>query len=101
MTFGEIVKTAGDALSPGADITFFIWKLCSGITHGDFWTTPGAAQMAKLPGAPPGTGAFKIAANVKILMYVTTRHAHDQPGLALVRPTLTPALLRGSFRESA
>lgn len=74
--FGEIVKAAGGALSPGADMNFFSWKLCSGITHGDFWTTPGAAQMAELPGAPPGTGTFKITANVKILMYVTTVATH-------------------------
>jgi hypothetical protein len=74
--FGEIVKSAGAALSPGADITFFIWKLCSGITHGDFWTTPSAAQMAELPGAPPGVGTFKITANLKILMYVTTVATH-------------------------
>ena len=47
-------------------------KLCSGIAHGDFWTTWSAAQRVELPGAPDGAGTFKIEASVKMLMYVTT-----------------------------
>jgi hypothetical protein len=74
--YGEIVQAAGGALGAGADVIFFCWKLCSGIAHGDFWTTPNAAQMVELPGAPAGMGTFKITANIKILMYVTTVTTH-------------------------
>jgi hypothetical protein len=70
--FAKIVEAAGGAPGLGADVIVLVWRLCSGITHGDFWTTPGAAQMAELPGAPPGMGTFKVTANIKILMYVTT-----------------------------
>lgn len=33
---------------------------------------PGAAQRVELPGAPEGVGTFKLEANIKMLMYVTT-----------------------------
>jgi hypothetical protein len=56
----------------GGDLAFLSWKLCSGFTHGDSWATWGAADRVELPGAPPGLGAFKIEANVKMLAYVTT-----------------------------
>ena len=68
--YWEIVKAAGTG--PGADVIPLIWKLCSGMTHGDFWTTWAAAERVELPGAPPGLGSFKITANVQTLMYVTT-----------------------------
>jgi len=70
--FGQIVKAAGGGSGPGADVSLLVWRMCSGIAHGDFWTTPAVAEMAELPGAPPGIGAFEITANIKILMYVTT-----------------------------
>ncbi len=65
---GGFLETGG----PGADAIPFSWKLCSGVAHGDFWTTWGLAERAELPGAPPGLGSFKITANVQTLMYVTT-----------------------------
>lgn len=65
---------AGSA--PGAAVIYVSWKLCSGITHGDFWTTPGAAEMVELPDTTPGVGTFKITANVRTLMYVTTITTH-------------------------
>jgi hypothetical protein len=48
--------------------------MCSGIAHGDFWPTWSAMQRVELPGAgaPQGTGTFKIEANIRLLMYVTT-----------------------------
>ena len=70
-TYTEIVKTVGDACGPAASMIYLSWKLCSGIAHGDFWTTWSAAQRVELPGAPDGFGTFKIEANVKMLMYVT------------------------------
>ena len=33
-------------------------------------------QRVELPGAPEGTGTFKIEADVKLLMYVTTLAAN-------------------------
>lgn len=72
VSYSEIVKAASSTLGGGAILIPLSWKLCSGMTHGDFWTTFGAAERAELPGAPPGLGTFKITANVKMLMYVTT-----------------------------
>jgi hypothetical protein len=57
---------------PAASMIYLSWKLCSGIAHGDFWTTWSAAQRVELPGTPDGVGTFRIEANVKLLMYVTT-----------------------------
>lgn len=71
-TYSEIVKAVGDASGPAATMIYLSWKLCSGIAHGDFWTTWSAAQRVELPGAPEGTGSFKIEANLKLLMHVTT-----------------------------
>ena len=70
--YRAIVKAASSALGPGGDLAFLSWKLCSGFTHGDSWATWGAADRVELPGAPPGLGGFKIEANVKMLVYVTT-----------------------------
>jgi hypothetical protein len=69
--YREIAKAAAGS-GPGADVFPLTWRLCSGIAHGDSWTTWGAAERAELPGAPPGLGSFKITANVQTLMYVTT-----------------------------
>ena len=52
-------------------MTYLSWKLCSGMAHGDFWPTWSGMDRVELPGATPGTGAFKIEANVKLLLYVT------------------------------
>lgn len=54
--YGEIVKAAGSALNPGADMIFFSWRMCSGIAHGDFWTLFPASDSVEIPGAPPGMG---------------------------------------------
>ncbi len=62
----------GAARGPAASMIYLSWKLCSGMAHGDFWTTWSAAQRVALPGAPDGVGTFKIEANVKMLMHVTT-----------------------------
>jgi hypothetical protein len=71
-TYTEIVQAVGDSAGTAASVIYLSWKLCSGIAHGDFWPTWSAMQRVELPGAPQGTGAFKIEANVKLLMYVTT-----------------------------
>jgi hypothetical protein len=71
VTYTEVVKAVGDASRPAATMIYLSWKLCSGIAHGDFWTTWSVAQRVELPGAPEGTGSFKVEANLKLLMHVT------------------------------
>jgi len=70
--YQEIVTGAASALGPDPTVIPFAWRLCSGISHGDLWTTLSAAQRTELPGAPPGMGSFMAAANVQTLMYVST-----------------------------
>lgn len=69
--YAEIVKEAAKELLPGSEAIPLTWKLCSGIAHGDFWTTLSAAEKVELPGAPPGMGSFRLTANLQILVYVT------------------------------
>jgi hypothetical protein len=86
-SYWEIVNAAGNTLGTGVAIIPLAWKLCSGIAHGDLWTTLSAAEMVELPGATPGFGTFRISANVKVLMYVTTFATHmTMLGLAPIRP---------------
>jgi hypothetical protein len=74
--YKEIVNAAGSTLSPGTSEILLIWKVCSGMTHGDFWTTWNAGDRVELPGAPPGVGAFNFEAKVGILMNVTAAATH-------------------------
>lgn len=69
--YKEIVQAAGGGTGPAADVTYLSWKLCSGMAHGDFWPTWSATNRVELPGAPEGTGTFRIEANIKLLLYVT------------------------------
>jgi hypothetical protein len=69
--YKEIVQAAGGGSGPAADVIYLSWKLCSGMAHGDFWPTWSAMARVELPGAPEGTGTFRIEANIKLLMYVT------------------------------
>lgn len=69
--YREIVEAAGTALAPGSPATVFVWSLCSGITHGDFWTTLNAAERVELPGAPAGMVSLKITADVEKLRFAT------------------------------
>ena len=74
--YWEIVNKANEALMPSSKAIPFAWKLCSGIAHGDFWTTISAAERVELPDAPPGIGSFRISTNLKNLIYVTTVATH-------------------------
>lgn len=69
--YKEIVQAAGGGTGPAADVTYLSWKLCSGMAHGDFWPTWSGLDRVELPGAPAGTGAFRIGANLSLLLYVT------------------------------
>jgi hypothetical protein len=71
-SYTEIVQAVSDSAGTAAGVIYLSWKLCSGIAHGDFWPTWSAIQRVELPGAPQGTGTFKIEADVRLLMYVTT-----------------------------
>jgi hypothetical protein len=77
--YSEIVRAAGSALDSEAAVRFS-WKLCSGVTHGDLWTTLSAAEKVELPDAPPGLGAFKIEASLPTLKLVTI-YANIMTGL--------------------
>jgi hypothetical protein len=74
--YREILDEAGKALAPGSQATLFVWSLCSGITHGDFWTTINAAERVELPGAPAGMVSLKITADVGKLRFVTAVAIH-------------------------
>ena len=69
--YKDIVQAAGGGTGPAADVIYLSWKLCSGMAHGDFWPTWSGMDRVELPGASPGTGAFKIEANLKLLLHVT------------------------------
>jgi hypothetical protein len=70
--YREIVNEAGKALASGALATVFVWQLCSGMTHGDFWSTINAAEQIELPGAPAGMVSLKIMADVQKLKFAAT-----------------------------
>jgi hypothetical protein len=76
ISYREIVEEAGKALASGAPATLFVWRLCSGITHGDFWTTINAAEQIELPGAPAGMVSLKITADIEKLKFATTVATH-------------------------
>jgi hypothetical protein len=68
VSYGEIVKVAASTRRPGETAYVIIWKMCSGIAHGDLWTTLGVMSREELPGAPPDIAHLKITASVKTLM---------------------------------
>lgn len=76
VAYGEIVEEAGKALSPDSQAVLFVWRLCSGITHGDLWTTLNAAERVELPGAPAGMVSLKITANVEKLKFAASIATH-------------------------
>jgi hypothetical protein len=61
--YQEIVDAAGD----DRQLTELMWRVCSGMAHGDLWTTFAASQLARLPGASPKVGTFAVTANVGLL----------------------------------
>jgi hypothetical protein len=63
-------------LASGSPATLFVWRLCSGITHGDFWTTINAAERVELPGAPAGMVSPKITADVEKLQFAMAVAIH-------------------------
>jgi hypothetical protein len=77
VSYGEIVATAGaESGAPnGAQLAEFLWRLCSGIAHGDFWTTIAAADRIEMPGAPAGIAHMKVETSMENL-YVTTLVAY-------------------------
>jgi hypothetical protein len=46
-------------------------RLCSGVAHGDFWTTISAADRVDLAGAPAGIAHLKIEASMANLYTAT------------------------------
>jgi hypothetical protein len=78
--FSEIVRTAGGH-TVGEQIPELIWRLCSGMAHGDWWATLSASQRIELPGAPAGVVHNTIEANVTTLHF-TMRVAVDMTAFA-------------------
>jgi hypothetical protein len=76
VSYWAIVNEANDALAPRARAVQFGWKLCSAISHGDWWPTVMDAARTEVPGGPPGVARLHITANVQTLMYVTTFAVH-------------------------
>jgi hypothetical protein len=70
--YEEIVRFAGAKTATGEDVARFLWRMCSGIAHGDLWTTLSVADRVELPGAPAGTAHMKITANVETLLVTTS-----------------------------
>ena len=69
--YGEIIAAVSSPASPAADVNILCWRLCSGVAHGDFWTTINATDRIELPPISPDVGAFKITAHMGLLGYVT------------------------------
>jgi hypothetical protein len=67
----EIVGAAGAELPFEPRVSFVSWKLCSGMTHGDFWAVTAGMDQLRLPGAPAGMAALRLSANVSLLMHLT------------------------------
>jgi hypothetical protein len=69
--YSEIVKAVDQASSADSGIEVS-WKVCSAYAHGDMWASLGASRRTPMPGATkPGTGIFKIEADLRLLTTVT------------------------------
>jgi hypothetical protein len=68
VSYREIVKSAANTRRGGETAYMITWKMCSGIAHGDMWTTINVVSREELPGAPPDIAHLKITAKVETLM---------------------------------
>jgi hypothetical protein len=66
--YKEIIKAVGD----DSQVTLLAWNACSGIAHGDFWTTPAVMRMVPIAGGSTDVGTFSLSANVGLLAKFTT-----------------------------
>lgn len=70
-TYTEIVK-AVDSIGPGNTMIEVCWKVCSGYSHGDLWTTLGASRRTEIRSTDrEGIGTFRIEASLRLLKEVT------------------------------
>jgi hypothetical protein len=74
--YGEIVSIAGGHTPIGGQLAKFIWTLCSGIAHGDWWATLSASYRIELPGAHAGLVHNSVQADVNTLMFTTQVATH-------------------------
>ncbi|MEV0453901.1 hypothetical protein [Catellatospora methionotrophica] len=65
--YEEIVREAGRHTIAGDVLACLVWKVSSGIAHGDLWTTLNVSDRMELPGAPPGIAHLRITANMEML----------------------------------
>lgn len=71
VSYEEIVKAVGGETPTREKGTLFVWRMCSGIAHGDFWTTAAIAERVEIPGAPEGIAYLKVEASMTALLYGT------------------------------
>jgi hypothetical protein len=71
VTYSEVVR-AVDASGLANGVIEVSWKVCSGLTPGDFWATRAASRMTHIPSpAREGVGTFRIEANLSLLANMT------------------------------
>lgn len=39
LSYEKVVRTAGEAIGLGGDLSAFMWRLCSGFAHGRYWAS--------------------------------------------------------------
>jgi hypothetical protein len=68
--FGEIIKAAGAAVDlvddDGRNFPFLLWRLCSGIAHGDTWVL-NLFDLEFLHTLNPGVSAYQMTAPIPLL----------------------------------
>ncbi|GAB3968893.1 hypothetical protein V1634_20305 [Plantactinospora veratri] len=71
VSYSEIVTAAGSHTSIGEKQARLVWNMCSGVAHGDFWSTISVTDNVELPGAPEGIAHLHVTADVRKLALVT------------------------------
>jgi hypothetical protein len=69
--YERIIEAATRDTRAKADLGRFIWRMCSGIAHGDLWATIGTTTRVDLPGAPAGMKHLRVSANMQALLLAT------------------------------
>lgn len=74
ISFGRIVRDAGAETKIGSDLTVAIWKLCSGITHGQTWASLSLLDRTLVPSVgsdDEGVQTYRLSAPERGLVSVT------------------------------
>lgn len=71
-SYERIVKAAGDATDFGDDFAAFIWRLCSGFSHGRYWSVLG--MLTRKPAATDEAGVHNFSLTVDLHEVLTVAH---------------------------